>query len=235
MIDRCFSLFQSAMWTATHASFPSLFLWKQQESCAKSFYQVLYSCKNIGICNFIHTAQLQSVKKLTWPVLSTANCSVFTPQWRVTGNKCTTESLVTPLTGPKPLKALLNLTTLLITITGAFRTTPVCWVFESTDAAQCDDWRGRLMWLAAATNMPSSVPSPPTLGQPFALLSYPASGLLLFTRQTLFTQWGLAVCLQRISRVSWPPTTSDSAQCDSAGLSDEAGQPFVHLYLMYKK
>lgn len=51
--------------------------------------------------------------------------------------------------------------------------------------------------------MPSGVPSPPTLGQPFALLSYPASGLLLFTRQTLFTQRGLAACLQRIGRISW--------------------------------
>ncbi len=73
--------------------------------------------------------------------------------------------------------------------------------------------------------MPSGVPSPPTLRQPFALLSYPASGLLLFTRQTLFTQQGLAVCLQRISAFSGlqQPYTLHMMY-DSKGLSDDTGR-----------
>lgn len=75
--------------------------------------------------------------------------------------------------------------------------------------------------MAAATNMPSSVPSPPTPGQPFTLLSYPVSSLLLFTRQTVFTQRGLAVCLQRIRHISWPLTTPNSAQYDSKRPSGE--------------
>lgn len=49
-------------------------------------HKVLYSGKTPGICYFIHTARLQSVKKLTWPLSPTANCSALTPQWRVTAN-----------------------------------------------------------------------------------------------------------------------------------------------------
>lgn len=148
MIDRCFSLFQSAMWTATHATIPSQVLWKQQESSSKSFYQVLYSCINSGICNVLHTAQLQSVKTLTWPALSTAICGALTPQPRLTGNKCTTERLVTPLTGPKLLKALLNPITPLITITSLPR--------DSCMLSFRVNWCVTAWWLAGQINVTGS-------------------------------------------------------------------------------
>lgn len=115
---------------------------------------------------------------------------------------------MTPLPKAVHVKVSLILTSVLITIAATLHTTPVHWAIIVNKAAQEDDWRGRLTWLAAATNMPSGVLSPPTLGLLFAPALLPS---VLFTRQTLFTQRWLAVCLQHISHISWLPPTSDSA------------------------
>lgn len=137
MIDRCFSLFQSAMLVAAcfPCRLPSLsqqldfvaivtftkikkildfplptqslclhFWWLSKISC---FVKAPIVIRRIFLqyrCRGIHIAQPQSVKKLTKGMhcvhftgsalpktKSTANCSVWTPQWRVLSNKYTTK------------------------------------------------------------------------------------------------------------------------------------------------
>lgn len=80
------------------------------------------------------------------------------------------------------------------------------------------DWRARLTWLAAPANMPSSASSPPTFCQPLAALLRPVSGLLLFTRQTVFTndvRWG-----SLLARYHLLPSESDLEMFLNPGRGD---------------
>lgn len=70
------------------------------------------------------------------------------------------------------------------------------------------DWRARLTWLAAPANMPSSASSPPTFCLPLAALLHPVSGLLLFTRQTVFT--GDVQRGSLLATYHWLPSESDT-------------------------
>ena len=76
-------------------------------------------------------------------------------------------------------------------------------------------------WLAAATHTPSGRLSPPTFGQPFALLAYQAPGLPLFTHQTLFySAW-----LWRLFAVNLPHVLASHKVTLRNVISDELGRP----------